>query len=55
LANALSPKTIRVALVFPYETMDDACARFDNALLCHNDALKIGRENARRLFASTIR
>jgi hypothetical protein len=30
-------------------------AWFDTALLCHNDALKIGRENARRLFASTFR
>jgi gamma-resorcylate decarboxylase len=40
---------------YPYETMEEACAWFDTALLSHNDALKIGRENARRLFASTIR
>jgi predicted TIM-barrel fold metal-dependent hydrolase len=40
---------------YPYETMEEACAWFDTALHCHNDALKIGRENARRLFASTIR
>jgi gamma-resorcylate decarboxylase len=40
---------------YPYETMEEACAWFDTSLLCHNDALKIGRENARRLFESTIR
>jgi gamma-resorcylate decarboxylase len=40
---------------YPYETMEEACAWFDTALLSHNDALKIGRENARRLFTSTIR
>ena len=40
---------------YPYETMEEACAWFDTALLSHNDALKIGRENARGLFASTIR
>ena len=40
---------------YPYETMEEACAWLDTALLSHNDALKIGRENARRLFASTIR
>jgi predicted TIM-barrel fold metal-dependent hydrolase len=40
---------------YPYETMEEASAWFDTSLLCHNDALKVGRENARRLFASTIR
>jgi 2,3-dihydroxybenzoate decarboxylase len=35
---------------YPHEYMDDAASWFDNSLLCHNDALKIGRENARRLF-----
>ena len=35
---------------FPYEYMEEAASWFDNSLLCHNDALKIGRENARRLF-----
>jgi gamma-resorcylate decarboxylase len=36
---------------YPYEYMEDAATWFDNSLLCHNDAVKIGRENARRLFA----
>ena len=40
---------------YPYETMEEACAWFDTSLLCHNDALRVGQENARRLFASTIR
>jgi predicted TIM-barrel fold metal-dependent hydrolase len=36
---------------YPYENMEEAAAWFDSSLLCHNDSLKIGRENARRLFA----
>lgn len=36
---------------YPYEYMEEAARWFDHSLLCHNDALKIGRENARRLFA----
>jgi 2,3-dihydroxybenzoate decarboxylase len=39
---------------FPYETMEEAAAWFDNSLLSHNDSLKVGRENARRLFGSFI-
>lgn len=39
---------------FPYETMEEAAAWYDNSLLCHNDAVKIGRDNARCLFASSI-
>jgi gamma-resorcylate decarboxylase len=35
---------------YPYEYMEEAATWFDNSLLCHNDALKIGRENAQRLF-----
>jgi gamma-resorcylate decarboxylase len=35
---------------YPYEYMEEAAAWFDNSLLWHNDALKIGRDNARRLF-----
>ena len=37
---------------YPYETMEEAAAWFDSSLLSHNDARKIGRDNARRLFAS---
>jgi gamma-resorcylate decarboxylase len=37
---------------YPYETMEEAAAWFDSSLLNHNDAQKIGRDNARRLFAS---
>ena len=37
---------------YPYETMEGAAAWFDSSLLSHNDARKIGRDNARRLFAS---
>jgi 2,3-dihydroxybenzoate decarboxylase len=35
---------------YPYEYLEDASSWFDNSLLCHNDALKIGRGNAQRLF-----
>ena len=37
----------------PYETMEEAASWFDNSLLCANDARKIGRDNARRLFSTT--
>ena len=37
---------------YPYETMEEASAWFDTALLSRNDAQKIGRENARRLFST---
>jgi len=37
---------------YPYETMEEAAAWFDASLLSHNDAQKIGRDNARRLFSS---
>ena len=37
---------------YPYETMEEAAAWFDASLLSPNDEQKIGRENARRLFAS---
>lgn len=37
---------------FPYEYMEEAAAWFDFSLPNHNDAQKIGRDNARRLFAS---
>lgn len=36
---------------YPYETMEEAASWFDNSLLCANDARKIGRDNARRLFS----
>ena len=36
---------------YPYETMEEAAGWFDSSLLSANDARKIGRENARRLFA----
>jgi predicted TIM-barrel fold metal-dependent hydrolase len=35
---------------FPYESMEEAAAWFDSSLLSHNDSIKIGRDNARRLF-----
>jgi gamma-resorcylate decarboxylase len=35
---------------YPYETMEEAAAWFDASLLSSNDARKIGRDNARRLF-----
>jgi gamma-resorcylate decarboxylase len=35
---------------YPYETMQAAAAWFDNSLLCHNDRLKVGRDNAVRVF-----
>jgi gamma-resorcylate decarboxylase len=37
---------------YPYETMEEAAAWFDSSLLCRNDAQKIGRDNARRLFST---
>jgi gamma-resorcylate decarboxylase len=35
---------------FPYETMEEAAAWFDSSPLSRNDAVKVGRDNARRLF-----
>jgi predicted TIM-barrel fold metal-dependent hydrolase len=35
---------------YPYEDMEEAAAWFDTSLLSHNDSVKVGRENARRLF-----
>jgi gamma-resorcylate decarboxylase len=35
---------------YPYETMQEAAAWFDASLLCHNDRLKVGRDNAARVF-----
>lgn len=35
---------------YPYESMEEAAAWFDTSLLSHNDSIKVGRENARRLF-----
>jgi gamma-resorcylate decarboxylase len=37
---------------YPYETMEEAAAWFDSSLLSRNDAQKIGRGNARRLFTA---
>lgn len=36
---------------YPYESMEEAAGWFDTSLLSHNDSVKVGRENARRLFA----
>lgn len=38
---------------YPYETMEDAAQWFDTAPLNHNDARKIGHENAARIFRWT--
>ena len=35
---------------YPYETMQEASAWFDASLLCHNERLKVGRDNAARVF-----
>ena len=35
---------------YPYETMQEAAAWFDASLLCANDRLKVGRDNAARIF-----
>jgi len=40
---------------YPYETMQEAAAWFDAALLSRDDARKIGRDNARRLFTHISR
>lgn len=36
---------------YPYEDMEEAAGWFDSSLLSHNDLVKVGRDNARRLFA----
>ena len=36
----------------PYETMEEAASWFDSSLLCANDARKMGRDNACRLFST---
>jgi len=35
---------------YPYETMQEAAGWFDASLLCHNDRVKVGRDNAARIF-----
>jgi 2,3-dihydroxybenzoate decarboxylase len=35
---------------YPFETFDDACTWFDNMPINTTDRLKIGRENAKKLF-----
>lgn len=35
---------------YPYETMQEAVEWFDASLLCRNDKIKIGRDNAARVF-----
>lgn len=35
---------------YPYEDMQEAADWFDSSLLSHNDSVKVGRDNARRLL-----
>ena len=42
---------VMLSVDYPYETMQEAAAWFDASLLCHNDRLKVGRDNAARVFA----
>ena len=41
---------ILFSIDYPFETFEDACVWFDEAELNLTDRLKIGRENAKRLF-----
>nr|7WMB_A Chain A, Amidohydrolase 2 [Aspergillus oryzae]7WMB_B Chain B, Amidohydrolase 2 [Aspergillus oryzae] len=41
---------ILFSIDYPFETFSDACEWFDNAELNGTDRLKIGRENAKKLF-----
>jgi gamma-resorcylate decarboxylase len=54
LLNALSEigvDRMMFSVDYPYEDIKDAATWFDHALLSENDRQRIGRENARRLFA----
>jgi predicted TIM-barrel fold metal-dependent hydrolase len=35
---------------YPHVSVEEASAGFDTSLLSHKDSVKVGRENARRLF-----
>lgn len=55
--NAISELGVDRAMFsadYPYETMEEAAAWLDNSLPCHDDARRIGRENARNSFASSV-
>lgn len=48
--SELGADRVMFSVDYPYERAEVAAAWFDNALLSENDRIKIGRENARRLF-----
>jgi 2,3-dihydroxybenzoate decarboxylase len=41
---------VMFSIDYPYETMQEAAAQFDASLLCHNERLKVGRDNAAPVF-----
>lgn len=41
---------ILFSIDYPFETFEDACDWFDNAEMSNTNRLKIGRENAKKLF-----
>lgn len=46
----VSSDRILFSVDYPFETFDDGCTWFDNMELNTQDRLKIGRENAKKLF-----
>ena len=48
--SELGVDRLMFAVDYPYEYIQSATTWFNNALLSENDRIKIGRENARRLF-----
>jgi len=48
--GAIGSDRVMFSVDYPYETMQEASAWFDASLLCHNERLKVGRDNAARVF-----
>lgn len=48
--DEVSADRILFSVDYPFETFEDGCTWFDNAEMNTGDRLKIGRENAKRLF-----
>jgi gamma-resorcylate decarboxylase len=48
--NEIGSDRVMFSVDYPYETMQEAAQWFDASLLCHNDRVKVGRDNAARVF-----
>jgi predicted TIM-barrel fold metal-dependent hydrolase len=48
--DELSSDRVMFSTDYPFEAMEEASEWFDHAEICENDRVKIGRDNAKRLF-----